>query len=114
MSKYAILTDGNDLGLVLTQSDLDAADVFVDSQISLIGVDPEEITPNDLLKNIAIHYSYYCVATRSASGEDNLLLDKADRYRRLYQDEIATLSKRTLGLDKLPSRGFRAIPIYRS
>lgn len=114
MSKYAQLTDKNDATLVLTQEDLDAADAFIDSQIGKIGISPGEVDTNDLLRNIALHYAYYCVAIRSASGQDNLLLEKGDRYRRIYQDELTMLSPTSLGIDSVRSSRLGSIILSRS
>lgn len=115
MSKYAQLTDCMDKSLVMTQDDLDNADAFIDAHIASLGIDPDDITPNKLLENIAVHYSYYGVSIRSAGGQDSALIDKADRYRRLYQDELGMVNRSSLGLDQsqLPKGGLVAIPLYR-
>mgnify|MGYP001008618045 CR=1 FL=1 len=115
MSKYSKLTDCSDKGLMATQADLDNADDFINSYIAKLGIDPGEVKPNGLLKSIAVHYSYYCIAIRSAGGQDTALIDKADRYRRLYQDELETISRSSLGLDQaqLPKSGLGTIPMLR-
>lgn len=116
MSKYAQLADCTDRGLTMVQADLENADAFLDAHIAKLGIDPAEVEPNNLLKNIAVHYGYYCVAIRSGGGQDDTLLEKGDRYRRLYQDELLTLDASTLGIDKeeRPGGGLRSIPVFRS
>jgi len=116
MSKYAQLADCKDQALEnIDQSDLDNADSFIDSHIASLGIDPSDVTPNKLLENIAVHYAYYTVAIRSAGGQDNTLIEKGDRYRRLYQDELSTVNRSSLGLDKsqLPKGGIGSIPLVR-
>lgn len=99
MAVYVATTDGNDRTLILTDADCVAADDFVNAQLLIHDIDPGLVDKsNRLLKSIALHYAYYAVATRSVVGESSQIADKASMYRRLWQDEILLLSRKTLGL----------------
>lgn len=114
MAIYASIADNTDKVLTLTEADLEAADSFVDSCISRLGVNPEDVSPTPLLKSIALHYSLSSACIRNAaSGDNTIMLERSLSYRRLYQDEVATLTKASLGLDTLPKGDWKTIPVFR-
>lgn len=114
MAKYSNITDCIDKTINVLESDLVAADEFVNSCVARLGVDPEDISPTDLLKSIAIHYASSVVCIRESTGDTPVMLDRSASYRRLYQDEVATLSKASLGLDTIPSSDWATIKVFRA
>lgn len=99
-SKYAQLTDCTDPVIVVTQTHLDDADVYVDGELWGRGINPTAITlPNDRLKTLAVNWAKRLAAIEGAIGGDNSpLIDRAKEYQKTAEILAKQLTHESLGV----------------
>lgn len=102
MSKYLNLADISDPSLVITEDHLVSADVYVDSKLWGLDIDPAAITlPNARLSEIAMYWAKYRAAQEGAISEDSPLVAKAKSFKADAKMLSVTLTRNSLGIADL-------------
>lgn len=113
MAKYAELADAVDPIVAVTESNLAAADIAIDSALVARGIDPADIegTPA-LLTQLAAYFALSLAATQQNADGNEALSAKASEYRRLFKEGLGGISRQALGLTTV-GIGYGAIPLRR-
>jgi hypothetical protein len=89
MAKYCELSDFTDNLITgnVTEEILLKVDNYIDSLLNQIGIDPDSINPADfpILKELALYYGGYLTCLFLTSGENDIYLQKAKSYEKLYE-----------------------------
>lgn len=118
MAKYATLADCNDPALMVSALNLTEADVYVDLALGAIGITPAEAAtltlPNATLTAIAAAWAKHLAAIEGSMGDNSLLIDKADRYKRSADALAKQLNRAALGLTEPTGTGYGTLTIGRA
>ncbi len=89
MAKYCQTSDITDSLIAgqVTDETLAKTDAYVDALLKQIGVDPSQVNPEDypILKQLAVYFASYLTCLELTSGENDIYLQKAKSYERLYE-----------------------------
>jgi len=89
MAKYCELSDFTDSLIAgnVTEEILFKVDNYIDALLKQIGIDPTTINPADfsILKELAVYFGSYLTCLELTSGENDVYLQKAKSYEKLYE-----------------------------
>jgi len=89
MGKYCELSDFEDSLVAgnVTEEILEKTDAYVDALLNQIGIDPTTINPSDypILRQLAVYFASYLTCLEQTSGENDVYLQKAKSYEKLYE-----------------------------
>lgn len=89
MAKYCELTDFTDSLITgnVTEEILLKVDNYLNALLKQIGIDPATINPADfpVLKELAVYFGSYLTCLELTSGENDVYLQKAKSYEKLYE-----------------------------
>lgn len=118
MAKYATVADCVDPTLTVSDLNLAEADVYVDLALGGIGIDPAEaatiVLPNSALTTIAAAWAKHLAAIEGSMGDDSILIDKADRYKRSAEALVKQLNRKALGLTEPTGTGYGTFTLGRA
>lgn len=118
MAKYATLGDCVDPALIVTELNLDEADVYVDLALGKIGITPEQgltiSLPNAALTAIAATWAKRLAAIEGSMGDNSLLIDKAKQYQANAEMLVKQLNRPALGLSEPTGTGYGSLTLGRS
>jgi hypothetical protein len=117
MAKYAQIGDCVDPALTVSALNLTEADVYVDLALGNIGITPVQaaaiVLPNATLTAIAANWAKNLAAIEGAMGENELLMNKADRYKKNAEALVKQLNRTALGLVEPTGTGYSTLTIGR-
>jgi hypothetical protein len=99
MALYVSLSDCTKAPPGLSEEELEAADIYVNSVLFGLGVDPATVTlPNATLASIAKNYAYYLAANNAIKDQDSGMVTVRDGYMAQVKMLVGSLSRAALGL----------------
>lgn len=114
MGKYCVLSDCTDPALVMAETHLADADVYVDLQLNARGIAPDSVTlPHAALTALAVAWAKRQAAVEGAVGENSPLIDKAKQFEKTAVTLTELLSRTALGIANEPGTGFGQIVLGR-
>ena len=117
MAKYAQLVDCIDPALIVTELNLDDADVYVALALSNIGVTPAQIAaivlPNATLRAIATAWARRLACIEGSMGDNSLLMDKANQYKISAEMLVKQLNRTALGIAEPTGTGYGTLTLGR-
>lgn len=114
MARYAQLTDCTDPSITVTETHLDAADVYVDSELWARGINPVGVAlPNATLTKLAATWAIQLASVEGAITDNSPLIDKAKQYRIIAEAIAKGITRESLGLTITAGSGFGNVRIGR-